>query len=52
MWSSPELRRILAYREPIDRRKSFTGLVGVVKGVLAEDPLSGTLFVFFNRRQN
>jgi transposase len=33
-------------------RKSFTGLVGVVKGVLAEDPLSGTLFVFLNRRQN
>jgi transposase len=52
MWSSPELRRILAYREPVDMRKSFTGLVGVVKSVLAEDPLSGTLFVFLNRRQN
>ena len=52
MWSVSGVRRILAYREPVDMRKSFTGLVGVVKGVLAEDPLSGTLFVFLNRRQN
>ena len=47
-----ELRRILAYREPVDMRKQFDGLLGLVKGVLAEDPLSGTLFVFFNRRRN
>jgi transposase len=33
-------------------RKSFDGLVGVVQSVLREDPLSGTLFVFFNRRGN
>jgi transposase len=46
------VRRILAYREPVDMRKSFTGLVGVVKHVLSEDPLSGTLFVFLNRRGN
>jgi len=52
MWSVSGVQRILAYREPVDMRKSFTGLVGVVKGVLAEDPLSGTLFVFLNRRQN
>jgi transposase len=45
-------RRILAYREPVDMRKSFDGLLAVVKGVLSEDPLSGTLFVFFNRRGN
>jgi transposase len=47
-----ELRRILAYRDPVDMRKQFDGLLGLVKGVLAEDPLSGTLFVFFNRRGN
>jgi transposase len=51
MWSSGEVRRILAYRAPVDMRKSFTGLVGVVKEELAEDPLSGTLFVFLNCRQ-
>jgi transposase len=33
-------------------RKSFDGLVGVVQGVLGEDPLSGSLYVFFNRRGN
>jgi len=45
-------RRILAYREPVDMRKSFNGLVAVVQNVLREDPLSGCLFVFFNRRGN
>jgi transposase len=48
--SSP--RRILAYSEPVDMRKSFDGLVGVVQNVLNEDPLSGCLYVFFNRRGN
>ena len=43
-------RRILAYREPVDLRKSIDGLVGLVQGVLAEDPLSGSVFCFFNRR--
>ena len=33
-------------------RKSFDGLVGVVQNVLHEDPLSGCLYVFFNRRGN
>jgi len=33
-------------------RKSFNGLVAVVQNVLGEDPLSDTLFVFFNRRGN
>lgn len=48
-WSA---RRILAYGEPVDMRKSFRGLVGLVQGVLQEDPLSGCLYVFFNRRGN
>jgi transposase len=46
------IRRILAYRDPVDMRKSFDGLVAITKGVLGEDPLSGSLFVFFNRRGN
>jgi transposase len=45
-------RRILAYREPVDMRKSFHGLVALVQSVLQEDPLSGAIFVFFNRRGN
>lgn len=45
-------RRILAYGEPVDMRKSFRGLVGLVRNVLQEDPLSNCLYVFFNRRGN
>ena len=52
MFLSSKPRRILAYGEPVDMRKSFNGLIGVVQGVLGEDPLSDTLFVFFNRRGN
>lgn len=52
MFLSTPPRRILAYREPVDMRKSFDGLIAVVQSVLVEDPLSGTLFVFFNRRGN
>lgn len=51
MWYSPSVRRILAYSEPVDMRKAFDGLLGMVKGVLAEDPLSGSVFVFVNRRK-
>ena len=52
MFLSAAQRRILAYSEPIDMRKSFAGLVSVVQNVLLEDPLSDCLFVFFNRRGN
>lgn len=47
---TPGSRRILAYRHPVDMRKSIDGLVGLVKSVLQEDVLSGDLFLFFNRR--
>ena len=52
MWFTPEVRRILAYSKPVDLRKSIDGVVGVVKRVLEEDPLSGSLLVFVNRRGN
>ena len=52
MWFTPDVRRILAYSKPVDLRESINGLVGLVKSVLAEDPLSGSLFVFVNRRGN
>ena len=52
MWFTPEVRRILAYSKPGDLRKSIDGLVGLGKSVLEEDPLSGSLFVFINRRGN
>jgi len=35
-----------------DMRKSFDGLSGLARGVLDQDPLSGHLFVFCNRRRD
>ena len=35
-----------------DLRKSFDGLSGLARGALAEDPLSGHLFVFCNRTRD
>lgn len=43
--------RIWLYTKPTDMRRSFAGLSAMVKNQLQENPLSGSLFVFFNRRQ-
>ena len=51
MISLPHVSKILLYREPIDMRKSFDGLASVASQKLAENPLSGTLFVFFNQNR-
>jgi transposase len=42
--------RVFLYGEPVDMRKSFTGLYALTKRELKQDPLSGHLFVFINRR--
>jgi transposase len=44
--------RIYLYRSPCDMRKSFDGLCGLIRSELGADPLSGSLFVFLNRRRN
>lgn len=44
--------RIFICREPTDMRKSFDGLSGLVIDVLDQDPQSGHLFCFFNRRRD
>jgi len=44
--------KILAYNQAIDFRKSFNGLLCIIKFVLKEDPFSETLYLFFNRRRN
>ncbi len=46
----PEGRRMLAYTQPVDLRKSIQGGGGVVKPGLGEDPVSGRGCVFRNRR--
>ena len=50
MLSLPPSVRILLARQPADMRKGFDGLSHLVQSVLREDPLSGHLFVFRNRR--
>jgi transposase len=45
----PQLRILLAC-QPIDFRNGIDGLASVCKRVLEEDPFSGALFVFRNRR--
>ncbi len=44
--------RYYVHRAPTDMRKSFDGLSGLVRSQLHRDPLSGDVFVFFNRRRN
>ena len=44
--------RVFVYREATDMRCSFSGLSVLVESVLKEDPLSGHLFVFVNRRHD
>ena len=42
--------RILVAVEPADFRKGIDGLAGLCRNVLREDPFSGGVFVFRNRR--
>jgi transposase len=37
--------------EPVDMRKGFEGLFGLVRDQFGHDPLSGHLFLFTHRRQ-
>ena len=48
---SPNLRIFLAI-EPTDMRKSFDGLFALVESVINENPLSGHLFLFRNRKRD
>ena len=53
MWLADAPRRIFAWTEPTDMRKSFQGLLALVQSVFRDqDPYSGGLFVFVNRRGN
>ncbi len=47
--SSNDGVRIYVATTPVDMRKSFDGLVEVVRSFLGHDPLSGSMFVFRNR---
>lgn len=51
MWFSEPSVKIWLYNQPTDMRKSYNGLMVLVKQKLQENPLSGQYFVFINRRK-
>ena len=51
MFGLTKATRIFAAVEPVDMRKGFEGLYGLVRDRLGEDPLSGHLFLFTNKQR-
>lgn len=51
MLSLPPSVRVFMAVEATDMRKSFDGLANETRRLIEKDPLSGHLFVFFNRRR-
>ncbi len=47
-----DIERVYLCRKPVDMRKQMDGLAANVKDGLELDPLSGTLFVFIDRRKS
>jgi len=48
---SPAIK-IYLHAEPVDARKSFDGLFGIIKNDFQLDVRNGGLFMFLNRRRN
>ncbi len=51
MLTLPPSVRIYVSASPLDMRRQFDGCANAARQYLGEDPLSGHLFVFFNRRR-
>ena len=51
MFSPPSGLRIWLCCTPTDMRKSYHGLSSMVRQILQEDPLTGALYIFINRRR-
>ena len=52
MLTFPAALEVFICTNPTDMRKSFDSLASLTREVLNQNPLSGHLFVFFNRRRN
>ena len=52
MLAVPASMRVFLAVEAVDMRKQFNGLWAEAQGKLREDPFSGALFVFTNKRRN
>lgn len=52
MLTVPQQVKIFVALQPTDMRRGFPGLSGEVQSTLKQDPLSGHLFLFRNRRRD
>ena len=52
MLTLPPSVRVFVCLAPAAMRRSLDGLAAMTREILKEDPLSGHLFVFFNRRRD
>ena len=44
--------KVYLYTEAADLRRSYDGLAAIVQEAMGGNPLSGSLFVFVNKRRN
>jgi len=44
--------RVFVYGRPVSMRLSYDGLYALARHTMGQDPLSGNLFAFINRRAN
>lgn len=52
MFSLGSSHRYYLYQKPVDMRKGFDGLSGLVRNAMGKDPTSGEVYVFLNRNRN
>jgi transposase len=52
MISVPSSVRIFMARDPVDFRKAFDGLCAIIQSEFGDDPFSGHIFLFFNKRRD
>jgi transposase len=52
MLTLPSSVRIFIAAEPVDLRRGFDGLAATTRSLIRQDPLSGHVFAFVNRRRN
>lgn len=52
MLTWPPSVRVFVHLDPADMRRGFDRLAAMVREIIHQDPLSGHLFVFVNRRRD
>lgn len=52
MLTLPSSVRIFIAAEPVDLRRGFDGLAAATRSIILQDPMSGHVFAFINRRHN